>query len=665
MTDRRQSVSGKSMEWSAGLGVIIFGVIACPALAQSASGGVIYRMTDRSTFQEGCFAPCMCPILEQCPVIGTFKLTHTGSNGGFEFYAVDDVNWTAAYSDPEIRTTGSGTYTIGSPGLLTVVQHRLELDLKIGDNPVEHFDSGWVIGPNLPHINITISMHNMYCYDRVFVVDADPVPASQIQPYQLVKGSTYERGCYDPCDCLPPGPPQPVVGMFSLVPLYDNSLFAEYAMVGLRWTVQSDIPSVPPNLPIYGVGTYKVGGEVAVQQRMRADLRVGDEDSARFDSGLVIGGNGFPEVIDITISRNGMVCFDTVIHVAAKRQNTAAVCGGIAGIPCPAVEFCKYEIGRCCCDFQGVCLPIPGACITLWDPVCGCDGLTYGNECEADRAGVAIDHRGECRAPCDPTTGIGCVKVIIDMDPNTPGFQSSITVGPGSRIIHGIGVYIYDPNGHAIWDIGYLGGLDRGISFGYSPSSTNPQGRIAGLVANPGSPVNPGNTPMLIQPPMDKGFSGAEVQYVEYGAIQPALISGDPSQPIFTVDVILQNCGVGDKFSFQVMDFVRVWSGGSGGAFSTQGPMSLDTGGDVVPDGTMSIYGMDADAAIPIPPAAFYVDFVDGGPSQTGSPSGGATITVIASMGPIPAVTTWGVVVMIGLILSAGTIVLRRARRLA
>ncbi len=130
MTDRRHSISGKAFEWSAGLGVIIFGVIAYPALAQSASGGVFYRMTDRSTFQEGCFAPCMCPILEQRPVIGTFKLTHTGSNGGFEFYAVDDVNWTAPYSDPEIRTTGAGAYTIGSPGLLTVVQHRLELDLK-------------------------------------------------------------------------------------------------------------------------------------------------------------------------------------------------------------------------------------------------------------------------------------------------------------------------------------------------------------------------------------------------------------------------------------------------------------------------------------------------------------------------------------------------------
>jgi hypothetical protein len=59
------------------------------------------------------------------------------------------------------------------------------------------------------------------------------------------------------------------------------------------------------------------------------------------------------------------------------------------------------------------------------------------------------------------------------------------------------------------------------------------------------------------------------------------------------------------------------------------------------------------------------VDFVDGGPSQPSSSSSGATITVVAGVETIPAMTTWGVVVMIGLILSAGTIVLQRARRLA
>jgi hypothetical protein len=76
---------------------------------------------------------------------------------------------------------------------------------------------------------------------------------------------------------------------------------------------------------------------------------------------------------------------------------TLQVCGGFAGIECPDGYFCELPDGKCCCDFTGYCKAIPGGCpLDVWDPVCGCDGVTYAYDCFADLAGVSIDYHGEC-----------------------------------------------------------------------------------------------------------------------------------------------------------------------------------------------------------------------------------------------------------------------------
>jgi hypothetical protein len=48
------------------------------------------------------------------------------------------------------------------------------------------------------------------------------------------------------------------------------------------------------------------------------------------------------------------------------------------------------------CGPGGGCFPIPDSCDGTLEPVCGCDGRTYTNACEATRAAVRVATAGEC-----------------------------------------------------------------------------------------------------------------------------------------------------------------------------------------------------------------------------------------------------------------------------
>jgi Kazal-type serine protease inhibitor-like protein len=81
-------------------------------------------------------------------------------------------------------------------------------------------------------------------------------------------------------------------------------------------------------------------------------------------------------------------------------------CGGLAGNlrPCARGLFCEGALA-CAPDAGGTCQRRPDVCTDIYAPVCGCDRMTYGNDCVRQTAGVSKLSDGAC--PVDGTGGAG------------------------------------------------------------------------------------------------------------------------------------------------------------------------------------------------------------------------------------------------------------------
>jgi hypothetical protein len=138
---------------------------------------------------------------------------------------------------------------------------------------------------------------------------------------RLARESEYSRGCYDPCAC-PITTADGMRGTMVLRRIGENQLFTTYAVENVHlvpfffggWSAR-----------LTGSGTFRTGGEFARVQEMQLDLRTDGGPPEHFFSGVVVASKDLPE-LDITLSINGMYCFDTVIRIVADQD-----CGDFNG----------------------------------------------------------------------------------------------------------------------------------------------------------------------------------------------------------------------------------------------------------------------------------------------------------------------------------------------
>lgn len=105
------------------------------------------------------------------------------------------------------------------------------------------------------------------------------------------------------------------------------------------------------------------------------------------------------------------------LYPASSFSEVGKPCLGDSSAACSDNEWCNFDADNQCgmLGKPGKCETRPEICLTLFLPVCGCDGKDYSNSCVAHGAGVSVAYAGFCRSATTPGTSgaTACVQMIV------------------------------------------------------------------------------------------------------------------------------------------------------------------------------------------------------------------------------------------------------------
>ena len=141
---------------------------------------------------------------------------------------------------------------------------------------------------------------------------------------------------------------------------------------------------------------YCITGHTTLAHRAGAtDEQVAAAWETMRDTNIIVAGK-LKRVTGPGGSANTLIGSQFFVRYESKSAE-GQVCGGRTG-PCPDGYVCQFRSEICDhADGTGVCERKPEVCAEIYEPVCGCDGVTYANDCSRRQMGAGFGTPGECR----------------------------------------------------------------------------------------------------------------------------------------------------------------------------------------------------------------------------------------------------------------------------